>query len=96
MEKTLSYLTILPSNAREMESFINRAKQEIIIHNDPLLLLSHLKWAEKTIQEIINDKDVKDKIYSEAIKFNQNIFVYCDHVYAVGDEENKNVNIFLG
>jgi hypothetical protein len=96
MEKTLSYLTILPSNARELKVFIDRARQEILTNDDPLLLLAHLKWAEKTIHEILDDKEIKEKMYSEATKYNQDIFVYCDQVYAIGDEESKNVNIFLG
>lgn len=55
-----SVINLLPSNETEMDLFVRMSINEILHHPDPEKVLKQLKWARKTIFQILDDKDIQD------------------------------------
>jgi hypothetical protein len=72
METALSTISILPNSFEELARFKNLLKTEILLNDrDPLSILKQLKFIEKTIADILIDKDIEDHFLTEALKYNE-------------------------
>ena len=75
METTLSTISQMPETKEEIDSFVKKAKSEIINSNEnPLKVLKQLKAIEKTVQTLLKDRDIEDYILEEAEKQGQKRF----------------------
>jgi hypothetical protein len=81
----MSVLNLLPANETEMEVFIDLLRKEMLVHPDPLSVLKQLKWCERTIAEALVDKDIKRRIYLEALTYGQNSFSHKDTMYGISE-----------
>jgi len=75
-----------------MAEFVRLLHKEILIHNDPLGVLKQLKWCERTIAEILSDKDIKRRIYLEALTFGEDNFDHNGTMYGVS-EDSEDVSV---
>jgi len=75
---TLSTITILPGNKKEVDSYYNNAKNELLNGNrDPLIILKHLKAYESIIKSLLADEEIEDTILNEAEKYGNKTFEYA-------------------
>jgi hypothetical protein len=66
---TLSVINILPSNKKEIQTFVQDAKNRILAgYENPLKIAVQLKSFEEVIKELRDDKDIKELILKEAEK----------------------------
>lgn len=66
MTTALSTLSELPSGKAEVERFKGMLKNEILAaYDDPLKIFVRLKYIEKTITDILSDKDIEDHFIRE-------------------------------
>jgi hypothetical protein len=78
METAISVITVFPSNKLELEQYKRKLKSEILVNDrDPLAILLQLKFVEKTIADILTDKELDDHFLTEAEKYKQKTF---DHL----------------
>ncbi|MFA7361988.1 MAG: hypothetical protein WC139_13230 [Candidatus Kapaibacterium sp.] len=81
--KTLSTITIFPSNDAELKHYITTLKDEILSGNDdPLKVLKQLKFVEKTISQLLKDKELEDHFYAEAVKYGKT-FRHLDTEFSI-------------
>lgn len=72
METTLSVINLLPSGKEQLASFVKSFKNEILANNtDPLKILVQLKYAEKTIAEILKDEDIDNHFLNEFVLYDK-------------------------
>ena len=71
-ETTLSVINLLPSGKEQIKSFVQTIKSEILAdETDPLKILVQLKYAEKTISEILKDKEIDQHFLNEHSKYDK-------------------------
>jgi len=88
----MSVLSLMPANETEMEVFIDLLKKEVLVHPDPLSVLKQLKWCERTIAEALANKDIKRRIYLEALTYGEESFNHKGTMYGI-DETSEDVKI---
>lgn len=72
METTLSVINLLPSGKEQIKSFVQAIKSEILADEvDPLKILVQLKYAEKTISEILKDEEIDRHFLNEHSKYDK-------------------------
>jgi len=72
METALSTISVLPSDKLEVAQFVRKLKSEILANDkDPLKILVHLKFIEKTIKEILTDDDIDDHFLNEFLLYDK-------------------------
>jgi hypothetical protein len=72
METTLSVINLLPSGKEQLLSFVRKFKDEILANNtDPLKSLVQLKYAEKTIAEILKDEEIDYHFLKEFLLYDK-------------------------
>ena len=73
METALSTISEMPSGKTEVAMFVRSIKAEILSNkSNPLPILVKLKYAEKTIAEILKDDDIDNHFLSEFLLYNKN------------------------
>lgn len=73
--KAMSVMTLMPSNEKEINSFVEMVKNEVIEGNrNPLELAVLLKSLEEVCKRIKEDERVKSAIRNEAEKYGQKNF----------------------
>jgi hypothetical protein len=59
METALSTISVLPSGKEQVTLFTRQLKNEILANDkDPLPILVHLKYIEKTIADVLKDEEI--------------------------------------
>ena len=72
METALSTISVLPSNKEQVVTFVRNLKNEILANDkNPLPILVHLKFIEKTIAEILKDEEVDYHFLKEFLLFSK-------------------------
>jgi hypothetical protein len=72
METTLSVINLLPSGKEQVAKFVRAFKDEILANNtDPLKSLVQLKYAEKTIAEILKDDEIDYHFLKEFLLYDK-------------------------
>lgn len=67
---TLSTLTLLPSTKKEIQIFVEKAKEEILAGNEDALKIEvQLKAFEEIIKFLRNDKEIKENALIEVEKY---------------------------
>jgi len=70
METTLSVINLLPEGKVQVAQFVRTLKSEILTNDkNPLPILVKLKYAEKTISEILKDDDVDNHFLNEFLLY---------------------------
>lgn len=78
METALSTITVFPDNKTEMAMYSRKIKSEILAYDqDPLKILRQFKYVQKVIDDILQDKDIREHFVIEAEKFGAKSF---DHL----------------
>lgn len=60
MERALSTIMTLPSNEKELKTFLGMIRKEIVMHGNPLLVMRQLHYALRTITAVLEDDDIKE------------------------------------
>lgn len=72
MDTTLSVINLLPSGKEQLAKFVRTFKDEILANNtDPLKSLVQLKYAEKTIAEILKDEEIDYHFLKEFLLYDK-------------------------
>lgn len=72
MDTTLSVINLLPSGKEQVEIFVRKFKDEILANNtNPLKSLVQLKYAEKTIAEILKDEEIDYHFLKEFLLYDK-------------------------
>jgi hypothetical protein len=72
METALSTISILPSGKEQVQSFVRKLKDEILANDkEPLKILVHLKYIEKTIAEILKDEEIDYHFLKEFLLYDK-------------------------
>lgn len=61
MDNALSYITVLPSNEKELEDFKRLVKPEIMASNG-FLMYMQLKFCKRLFDDLLNDEDIQDHL----------------------------------
>lgn len=70
METTLSVINTLPSGKEQVVNFVRALKNEILANDkNPLPILVQLKYAEKTIAEVLKDEEIDYHFLKEFLLF---------------------------
>ena len=72
METTLSVISQLPEGKAQVAQFVRTLKSEILANDrNPLPILVQLKYAEKTIAEILKDDDIDNHFLNEFLLYDK-------------------------
>ena len=72
METALSTISVLPSGKEQVKLFVRQLKDEILANNkDPLPILVHLKYIEKTIAEVLKDEEIDYHFLKEFLLYDK-------------------------
>jgi len=72
METALSIISILPSGKEQVQKFTRMLKDEILANDkDPLPMLVHLKWIEKTIADLLKDEEIDYHFLKEFLLYDK-------------------------
>lgn len=72
---TLSTITIMPENKKSLEVYKSNLKSEILAGNEnPLRIAKVLKSLEETIKFLREDKEIREAILNEAMKYGEKTF----------------------
>lgn len=72
METAISTISVLPSGKLEVAQFVRKIKSEILANDkNPLPILIQLKYAEKTIKEILTDDDIDNHFLKEFLLYDK-------------------------
>lgn len=72
---TLSTITIMPENKASLEVYKSNLKSEILAGNEnPLRIAKVLKSLEETIKFLREDKEIREAILNEAMKYGAKTF----------------------
>lgn len=72
MNTTLSVINLMPSGKEQVSSFVRTIKSEILANDkNPLPILVQLKYAERTIAEILKDDEIDDHFLKEFQLYNK-------------------------
>lgn len=86
----LSTLSELPTEKLEVAIFTRKLKSEILLNDrDPLLILKHLKMVEKTIADILSDREIEDHFLTEAEKYKEKTFKHSGVTFTVAEVGTK-------
>lgn len=90
MTTALSTISELPSEKLELEQFKRMLKSEILANDrDSLGILKQLKFIEKTIADILTDKDIEDHFLTEAEKYKEKTFDHLGVKFTVQEVGTK-------
>jgi hypothetical protein len=86
METAISTISIFPSNKLELEQYKRKLKSEILVNDrDPLAILLQLKFVEKTIADILTDKELDDHFITEAEKYKEKTFEHLGAKFTIAE-----------
>jgi len=81
MESTLSVINLMPSGKTQVATFVQSIKSEILSGSrKPLPILAQLKYAEKTISEILKDDEIDACFLTEYQLYDKDEKVIIDGV----------------
>lgn len=90
MTTALSTISELPSEKLELAQFTRMLKSEILAGDrDPLMILKQLKFIEKTIADILTDKDIENHFLTEAYKYKETTFDHLGIKFTVQEVGTK-------
>ena len=90
MTTALSTISELPSERLELEQFKRMLKSEILANDrDPLGILKQLKFIEKTIVDILTDKEIEDHFLNEAEKYKEKTFDHLNIKFTIQEVGTK-------
>lgn len=72
METTLSVINLFLLGKEQVQKFVRMLKDEILANDkNPLPMLVHLKWIEKTIAEILKDEEIDYHFLKEFLLYDK-------------------------